>query len=246
MENNQDENNSRYSYRSQDQKQEQVGYIVVSEQHATAWFKYATSLSLKERIDSTRWLQWRKNEDNGIVRWSIRIDLSKYWTNLDKFARMLSEEGVTVLIRKKHDQRWVPYNFATPKPEQKAEEKSGENTNGEEEAIKYFFYMKPSYFKELSDLAKEKHISFSTLIICACDAYLRSEKQAAPLKALDSSLPEGTFSEKVLMEIARRGSKRAWVADKLGLDRSRFYRMIETNKWTEEEKTAINNLFGWG
>lgn len=246
MENNQDENISRYSYRSQDQKQEQVGYIVVSEQHATAWFKYATSLSLKERIDSTRWLQWRKNEDNGIVRWSIRIDLSKYWTNLDKFARMLSEEGVTVLIRKKHDQRWVPYNFSTPKPEQRAEEKSGENTNGEEEAIKYFFYMKPSYFKELSDLAKEKHISFSTLIICACDAYLRSEKQAAPLKALDSSLPEGTFSEKVLMEIARRGSKRAWVADKLGLDRSRFYRMIETDKWTEEEKTAINNLFGWG
>lgn len=236
---------TRYSYRSEEPNKDQVGYIVVSDKYATSWFKYATSPSLKAKIDNAKWLQWRKNEDNGQVRWSIKIDLSKYWTNLDKYARMLAEEGVTVLIRKKHEERWVPYNFAIPKPEQKATDRKNENTNGEEEAIKYYFYMKPSYFESLNNLAKEKHISFSTLIICACDAYLRAEKQAEPLKALDTSLTEGTFSEKVLMEIARRGSKRAWVADKLGIDRSRFYRMIDTDKWTEEDKAAVCNLFGW-
>ena len=226
-----------------------IARIMIYDDHASCEFSKPTSPTLKEKIKQLPWLKWRKKTVEDKEYWKLIINLSENKNNLNEFIVILQAEDVLCKIKESKDSDWKDYpviqELCSTSGKDVLVVGSHSDPAKPEKDKKCFFYIQPSYYKMLSDLAAEKHMTFNQLIICACDAYLRAEKQAEPLKALDTSLPEGTFSEKVLMEIARRGSKRAWVADKLGIDRSKFYRMIDTDKWTKEDKAAVCNLFGW-
>lgn len=225
-----------------------IARIMIYDEYASCEFSKPTPSSLREKIKQLSWLKWRKKTVEDKEYWKLIIDLSDNKSNLTEFIAMIQKDGFICKVKESKDTDWKDYP-----PFSDANDTSGRDavvlvptgSTKLEKDKKCFFYIQPSYYKALTELANEKHMTFSQLIICACDAYLRDEKKAEPLKTLDTTIKEGTFSEKVLMEIARRGSKRAWVADKLGIDRSKFYRMIDTDRWTKEEKSLVSRFFGW-
>ena len=90
--------------------------------------------------------------------------------------------------------------------------------------------------EELKTIAEDKHVSLSTLVMIALDNYLQNQR---PAMVVDS------FAEKVRIEIAKRQTKPAWVADQLNIPRSTFSSKLAANNFTREEQERITRYFGW-
>lgn len=196
--------------------------IMLYDDKAVAEFSKATDSDLKEKIKDLPWLKWSKKEVGDKTYWKLNIDLSKEKENLNSFILLMFEHDVEVQVKDSKDSEWRKVE-ADPKSEK---------------AKPYPIYMKPSYVEELKKIAEDKHISLNTLVMIALDNYLQSQK-AVPAMVVDS------YSEKVRVEIAKRQTKPAWVADQLHIPRSTFSNKLAANTFTADEKAKINRFFGW-
>ncbi len=225
-----------------------IARIMIYDEYASCEFSKPTPSSLREKIKQLSWLKWRKKTVEDKEYWKLIIDLSDNKSNLSEFIAMIQKDGFICKVKESKDTDWKDYPLFSDTNDTSERDAVVLGTTGStklEKDKKCFFYIQPSYYKALTDLANEKHMTFSQLIICACDLYIRTERAAAPLKALEHQTEEGSFSEKINIEITRRNTKRAWVADKLGISRSHFYSTLISDRWTEEEKKKIRDFFGW-
>lgn len=211
--------------------------VIVYEEKAVAEFEKATSPELKEMIKEIDWLKWSKKTVDGKTYWKLNIVLSEDPTRLEQFVNMLRSNQADCMIKKYGESVFMPWDMW----------RRHQNQAPESQVRPYNVYLRPAYFEELTAFAKEKHMSFSQLVICAMDSYIRAEKAAEPLQTRTApvQMVVDSFSEKMRIEMVRQQTKPAWVADKLNIPRSRFYTKLDTNNWTEDEKEKISRFFGW-
>lgn len=233
---------------------EKTAYINVYKENAICEFLSKTSPNLKQKIKDRPELKWRKKMVDGKEHWFLNIDFT---TDAGKsvlrdFVLMLRDEDITIKFVSSdgtlYDTPYDPddqYGLKDILEMKDRREEGTTDVSSAEKTEKHFLYITKSYYQELSKIAQDKHITFSQLVICACEQYIRTEKQAEPLKVLDKPSVSGSFSEQIRIEIARRQSKSAWVADKLGIPRSRFYSMLDSDNWSDPEREAIKKFFGW-
>lgn len=198
--------------------------IMLYDSKAVAEFSKTTAPELKEKFKSLPWLKWSKKEVGEKTYWKLNIDLSEGQENLNSFISLMFEHDIEVQIKDNKESDWHKI------------ENIGDTDPKLEKAKPYSIYMKPSYVEELKKIAENKHISLSTLVIIALDNYLQNQR---PAMVVDS------FAEKVRIEIAKRQTKPAWVADQLNIPRSTFSSKLAANNFTREEQERITRYFGW-
>ena len=191
--------------------------IMCYDKKAVAEFSQATNPELKEKIRELPWLKWGKKEVGDKSYWKLNIDLSETKENLNTFIDLMIKHEIEVLIKENKESDWRKI----------------------EKAERYYIYLKPSYYKELTKLAEEKHISFQNLVMIALDGYL--EKQAKP----KAPIIVDSYAEKIRVEMTKRQTKPAWVADQLNIPRSTFNSKLQANNFTLDEQKRINRYFGW-
>lgn len=200
--------------------------IMLYDSKAVAEFSKTTAPELKEKFKSLPWLKWSKKEVGEKTYWKLNIDLSEGQENLKSFISLMFEHDIDVQIKDNKESDWHKV------------ENIGDTDPKLEKAKPYSIYMKPSFVEKLKKIAEDKHISLNTLVMIALDNYLQSQK-AVPAMVVDS------YSEKVRVEIAKRQTKPAWVADQLHIPRSTFSNKLAANTFTADEKAKINRFFGW-
>ena len=214
--------------------------LTIGETYATVWFTKLTEPELKDALKKLPWVKWQKKEEEEKTRWYLHVDLSDRETDKDEDGQTRLQKLYSVLSENKVNCSFRTYDESEYSTDAN---KYVRKKNGTK---KYFLWMQPNYYEKLRDLAVSKGMSFSQLIVCATDEYIRNEMAAAPLKTTaKSDIVVDSFSEKVRIEMARAQTKPAWVADKLNIPRSRFYGKLDSNNWSEEEKQRIQELLGF-
>ncbi len=220
--------------------------ITIGDTYATVVFTKMTEAALKDALKALPWIKWQKRVEEEKTKWYLYVDLSDRETDRD-------EENMTrlqrfVILLEKND---IECYFRSYKETDYSDD-SNKYVWKKNSTKKYFLWMQPSYYEKLRDLASEKGMSFSQLIVCATDEYMRREKSVRDCGGIPTIEPIGkptyvvnSFSEQIRMEMARIQTKPAWIADKLDMPRSRFYSKLDSNNWSDEEKEKIRNYLGF-